>query len=134
MTLVCDGLGPGSDRLATGEHLAENQFLTSKGGAYKLIYKSDGNLVGYDVKNNSEFWSIGKTGYNAGQIILQSTWQALCVQLFSNKYSCFNIIIDVQCSLVYKNTFVKNNTPPFLTKKNDGAREKILLYARESYS
>jgi hypothetical protein len=46
-----------SDRLNPGEHLFQNQDITSADGRFKLVMQPDGNLVLYQNSNGRPLWA-----------------------------------------------------------------------------
>ena len=58
--------------MSAGQQLAPGESIASEGGAYRLVYQSDGNLVLYDERSRLPVWASQTGGTRPGRVVMQN--------------------------------------------------------------
>ena len=58
--------------MSAGQQLAPGEGIVSDGGAYRLVYQSDGNVVLYDERSRIPVWATHTGGTRPGRLVMQT--------------------------------------------------------------
>ena len=100
------------DTLKQDEILTVHQDLVSWNGKWRLVYQSDGNLVGYPTAGGPAFWATN-VQRSPGKTLMQTDGNLVCY--------------DVNRSAYWASNTVGKGQPPFykLVMQND---RNIVIY------
>lgn len=79
--------------LGNGEALGVNQHIISRSGMFRLVYQTDGNLVGYRKGGSSPsyaFWASGILVSNPGKAVMQRDGNLVCYNTNGKPYFATN--------------------------------------------
>ncbi len=77
--------GPGTYRLKHNQKLKAGEFLIDRSGSTKLVMQGDGNLVLYNLQNNTPIWSTNTYRHGNGCYVVMENNNLVVYNKYNNK-------------------------------------------------